>query len=812
MKIGPYRIAGELARGGMGVVYRGEDASGHDVAIKLLLPQHAASEKARARFKQEAAALQRLEHPNLVALRDSGTYQGAPWLALDFVDGETLQRRLREGPLPVHTAIGIARQLASALSYVHRHGLAHRDLKPDNILLEGDRVRLTDFGLVLDHNDAQRLTRTGVFVGTPGYWAPEQARGDKSVSGPKTDVYGLGGVLYACLTGHAPVQATSLQAFMATVEFQRTAPPRAQRPEVPEWLSALCMRCLEFDPQRRPASANEVVRCLDASTAGLGSAKRPFVPLLVALALVLVLVLGGVLAILLSATDEPPQPDTPATVAEDPPVQAAPAAGPAPPDLPPVFAFDGWPTDDVAGAIGLFEPWAFRRVDDGLRLRSSGPSMPELGLPLRYGGGPWEVRVTLSQVLITGRGWVLLDLGSLPPSTRNGAPPVDEQPPGKAVGWVLSLLPDYQLSLRPYGNIGLSDTTSYRLDCDPRGPLTLVLRWRDRTLTLIAYDGEGEELARHEQPLGRAAQPEPGAALRLGVGSPGSRPSRGTIPSSWHGGSTTATVSELALYGPRLSLDRAASDPTWVEGRIGWRYLTGVDAELLRDELAELGRTTLLASSDRLALYVSALLADRDGDAKLAADKISALHTLSASFEQPSLRWNASRHWVRNRIQSDVVHYSPALRAELGRDLPFLRPVAEALAVGKGRLQGLSTGDWFGDEQAREYAWVELALHLAAGVDAEAEGLRPIRTLALASLLEEAWAALEAADEPPARLVDAVWQGWVAFHLGRYDDALRLWESQPEFAVTAAHDAGLGRALVCARRWAKRPAAGAESR
>ncbi|MCA8924675.1 MAG: serine/threonine protein kinase, partial [Planctomycetes bacterium] len=307
MQIGPYRVVSELARGGMGVVYRAQGADGAEVALKLLLPEQAANERARTRFRKEAETLGRLRHPNLVAHLGHGTHQGAPWLALEFVDGETLQARLRQGPLPVPLAISIARQLAEALAYVHREGLAHRDIKPDNVLLSGEGARLTDFGLVLDEADAQRLTRTGVFLGTPGYWAPEQARGDKAQSAARADLYGLGAVLYACLTGRAPIQATSLQAFMASVEFQRVSPPRAERPEVPEWLSALCMRCLAFDPERRPGSASEVVRCLERATADLDAPPRRAPPLTLALVGV-VAALALTLGLVLRGDAPPPAP------------------------------------------------------------------------------------------------------------------------------------------------------------------------------------------------------------------------------------------------------------------------------------------------------------------------------------------------------------------------------------------------------------------------------------------------------------------------------------------------------------------------
>ena len=263
MQIGPYSVLGEVARGGHGVVYRAQDAQGQVVALKLLLGHRAQNPRARQRFQAEVNALARLRHPGVVPIVGAGEYEGAPWLALEFVEGESLADCLRRGPLPIHRALDVGQQLAQALSYVHGCGVLHRDLKPDNVLLRGGQALLTDFGLVLDQEHAEsRITATGAIQGTPGYWAPEQAQGQLLEHGPATDVYGLGAVLYACLTGQAPVQANSLQEFLQAVGFASTPPPQRLRPEVPRWLSELCLRCLAVDPAQRPASADEVARAL----------------------------------------------------------------------------------------------------------------------------------------------------------------------------------------------------------------------------------------------------------------------------------------------------------------------------------------------------------------------------------------------------------------------------------------------------------------------------------------------------------------------------------------------------------------------
>ncbi|MEZ6188701.1 MAG: tetratricopeptide repeat protein [Planctomycetota bacterium] len=257
MQVGPYQILGEIARGGMGVVYRARRADGLEVALKLL---HRVSDpRAQRRLAREVDALRRLTHPHVVRLLEAGSHQGLPWVALELVRGETLHTCLRQGPLPLQDAVRIGTQLAQAVDYVHACGLLHRDLKPDNVLLRGDDALLTDFGLVLDEAlDGTRLTATGALQGTPGYWAPEQARGAKAEIGPATDVYGLGGVLYACLTGGPPQP----QEVFNAGAFEPPPAPRSLRGEVPQWLSDLCLRCLAEDPAARPRPL-DVLAALD---------------------------------------------------------------------------------------------------------------------------------------------------------------------------------------------------------------------------------------------------------------------------------------------------------------------------------------------------------------------------------------------------------------------------------------------------------------------------------------------------------------------------------------------------------------------
>jgi len=286
VQIGPYSVLGEIARGGMGVVYRARGPDGQAVALKLLQQVNAS---ARRRFQTEVAALARLRHPHVVSILAAGEHQRQPWLALELVEGESLEQRLLSGPLSIPEAIRIAQQLAQALSYVHSCGVLHRDLKPGNVLWAQGQARLTDFGLARDDDSSlSRITSSGVFQGTPGYWAPEQARGELAVIGPRTDVYGLGAVLYACLTGEPPVRAASLQEFLAAAFSADASPsPRARRPEVPRWLDRLCQRCMALEPDDRPESVDAVARMLVLADAGEARRARGLRGLALALGLAL---------------------------------------------------------------------------------------------------------------------------------------------------------------------------------------------------------------------------------------------------------------------------------------------------------------------------------------------------------------------------------------------------------------------------------------------------------------------------------------------------------------------------------------------
>lgn len=265
MQIGPYTIERELGRGGMGAVYLGRTQGALEpVAIKVLHASLSGDPEIVARFHREGEILESLSHPNLVKLRARGTFSGGLWLAMDYVPGESLAQRLkRTGPLPSPEARELLLALCAGVSHAHASGVLHRDLKPTNVLLrESDGAPLiVDFGIALPLDVSQHLTATGTILGSPGYLAPEQC-GVGQPPSPATDVYGLGGVLYAALTGHPPLQGASL---IATLDQVLNANPRAPRALVPGLdpaLEAVCLRCLAKDPSERYAGPDELAAAL----------------------------------------------------------------------------------------------------------------------------------------------------------------------------------------------------------------------------------------------------------------------------------------------------------------------------------------------------------------------------------------------------------------------------------------------------------------------------------------------------------------------------------------------------------------------
>jgi len=269
--VGEYEILGELGRGGMGVVYKARHTQlRRVVALKMLWGGEFARESYRARFRAEAEAVARLQHPNIVQIFDIGEWHtsstGPPiaYFTLEYVEGGSLNTRLDGKPQAHGTAVELLLTLAWAVHYAHGQGVVHRDLKPSNVLLTADgRPKLCDFGVAKMLTGTGLETLGGVLVGTPEYMAPEQADGQARHVGPPADVYALGAILYTMLTGRPPFQSASVVETLVQVRSQEPVSPRQLRPSVPRDLETICLKCLQKDPRRRYPSASALAEDLD---------------------------------------------------------------------------------------------------------------------------------------------------------------------------------------------------------------------------------------------------------------------------------------------------------------------------------------------------------------------------------------------------------------------------------------------------------------------------------------------------------------------------------------------------------------------
>ena len=272
-----YTLERELGRGGMATVYLARDLK-HDrsVALKVLHPELAAT-IGPARFLQEVQVTARLQHPHILPLIDSGEANGFVYYLMPFVDGESLRDRLRrEKQLPVEDALRITREVALALDYAHRQGVVHRDIKPENILLSDNQALVADFGVAraVEAAGGERLTETGLAIGTPSYMSPEQAAGEQDLDG-RTDIYSLGCVLYEMLVGDAPFSGPSARAIAARHSFDPMPSIRAVRPTVSEAIERVIRRSMAKVPADRFATGAEFAEALALGDRGEG--RRPTV-------------------------------------------------------------------------------------------------------------------------------------------------------------------------------------------------------------------------------------------------------------------------------------------------------------------------------------------------------------------------------------------------------------------------------------------------------------------------------------------------------------------------------------------------------
>lgn len=289
--LGDYEVLAEIGRGGMGIVFKARQRSlGRVVALKMILDSALASEAERQRFRTEAKAAARLDHPGIVPVYDTGEFEGRPYFTMKYVEGPTLAQLAAAGPLPVRQAARYVLKVAEAVHYAHTQGILHRDLKPSNVIVDKEgQPHVTDFGLAkrfsppaatADRPDAgflagwssagqqsawhTSLTQPGAILGTPSYMAPEQAGPGRGKLSPASDVYSLGAILYYLLTSRPPFQASNPVDVLLQVMERDPLPPRLLNPNVDSALEAICLKALQKQPKLRYASAAEMAADLRA--------------------------------------------------------------------------------------------------------------------------------------------------------------------------------------------------------------------------------------------------------------------------------------------------------------------------------------------------------------------------------------------------------------------------------------------------------------------------------------------------------------------------------------------------------------------
>lgn len=276
-RFGDYELIEEIARGGMGVVYKARQISlNRIVAVKMLLHGPFSSDDFVRRFKIEAEAAASLQHPNIVAIHEIGVCEGHHYFSMEYVEGCDLAELVRACPMAVRVAAQHLKAISDAVQFAHQHGVLHRDLKPSNVLLDMQgQPHITDFGLARLANNNSRLTLTGQALGSPSYSSPEQAAGGGSETGASSDVYSLGAILYHLLTGRPPFQGETVAATLLEVQQSEPIPPRRLNASTPPPLENICLKCLQKEPAKRYASAGELAADLGRFLANQPVLARP---------------------------------------------------------------------------------------------------------------------------------------------------------------------------------------------------------------------------------------------------------------------------------------------------------------------------------------------------------------------------------------------------------------------------------------------------------------------------------------------------------------------------------------------------------
>lgn len=312
-RLGPYRILSPIGTGGMGEVYKARDERLDRLVALKILPEHIARrEDLCARFEREARIVASLNHPHICVLYDIGSQEGARYMVMELLEGETLAARIRKGAIPLEKALGLAAQIGDALDRAHRAGVTHRDVKPGNIMLTRDGVKVLDFGLAKsmsqfgpnEETATAPLTAQGTVLGTPQYMSPEQFAGQEADA--RTDIWAFGAVLYEMLTGQKAFQGKSYPALVGAILKEDPA-PMSLKPSTPTWLDRLVRRCLQKDAEDRYQAMRDVVLDLMSPTPESGvQAKSSWWPWAVLACLTLILFALAAVHFRGTATSEQP--------------------------------------------------------------------------------------------------------------------------------------------------------------------------------------------------------------------------------------------------------------------------------------------------------------------------------------------------------------------------------------------------------------------------------------------------------------------------------------------------------------------------
>ncbi len=264
-RFGEYELLQEVARGGMGVIYKARHVKLNRIAaLKMILSGRFSSKEELQRFHIEAEAAAKLDHPGIVPVYEIGEFEDQAFFAMKFIEGGSLAERLQDFQADPQAAIAMLAKVASAVHHAHQRGILHRDLKPANILIdEDDQPRITDLGLAKNTTDGSNLTNTGAVLGTPSYMPPEQATGDAAVT-TAADVYSLGAIMYELLTGMPPFRGESAMETVLQVRDGQLVPPRKRNAGIDRDLEVICLKCLERNPDERYASALALAKDLEA--------------------------------------------------------------------------------------------------------------------------------------------------------------------------------------------------------------------------------------------------------------------------------------------------------------------------------------------------------------------------------------------------------------------------------------------------------------------------------------------------------------------------------------------------------------------